>query len=92
MAKIHWSVYVIVGLFVSVFSYKLNYEKLIFFFYIGLVFIVIGFTRMVLGWGKKGKEDDKHGKVRHQQVKYCPKCGNMLKLHDKFCTRCGAKA
>lgn len=93
MAKIHGLVYVVVGLFVSVFSWKLNYEKLVFFFYIGLVFIVIGITKMLLNLTKsKHKTDEGHRRAQHQHsLKYCPKCGNGLKAGDIFCSRCGTR-
>lgn len=93
MAKIHGLVYVVVGLFVSVFSWKLNYEKLVFFFYIGLVFIVIGITKMILGLAKKrtDKTEKGHYKDNQKQRKYCPKCGNGLNAGDIFCSRCGTR-
>ncbi len=92
MARIHGLVYVALGLFVSVFSWKLNYEKLVFFVYIGLVFIIIGITKMILGFGKNGKARPKYDKTQHKHnSKYCPKCGNGLKADDIFCSRCGSR-
>ena len=95
MVKIHGLVYVIVGLFVSIFSYQLNYEKLVFFFYIGLIFVVVGIAKIIFGLigHRKNEASAAHHKAQHQQqVKYCSKCGNVLKLHDRFCSRCGAGA
>ena len=60
MAKIHWPVYFIVGLLVSVLSWKLNYQKLIFFFYVGLIFILIGSAKLIFGLTKRSsnKKDE----------------------------------
>ena len=97
MAKIHWLVYVIVGLFVSIASYKLNYEKLIFFFYAGLIFVFSGVAKLIFGLlqNRKGRESSQkihQHKAQHQAgIKYCTHCGNPAKIHDKFCNRCGAR-
>ncbi|MDP3765033.1 MAG: hypothetical protein Q8R04_00820 [Nanoarchaeota archaeon] len=103
MAKIHGLVYIVVGLFVSIFSWKVNYEKFIFFFYVGLIFVFIGILKLVFGLIKR-KMDRKeeplervHHKVsiqpHHQAHHYkrCHKCGNAVKLHDGFCSRCGTR-
>ena len=29
------------------------------------------------------------GFLKKQQHKYCPVCGNQLRLDDSYCTRCG---
>ncbi len=102
MAKIHWLVYLIVGLFVSIFSYRLNYGKLIFFFYAGLFFILVGISKMILGFMKKstGKKVTSQEKIHPQtanQAKYqahhykrCHKCGSAVALNSRFCSKCGA--
>lgn len=96
MAKIHWSIYILVGLFISILSWRLNYEKLIFFFYAGLIFIFIGIVKFIFGLLKKrvAKEETMlHHKIQHQtqNVKYCHQCGSALRLHHRFCIRCGAR-
>ena len=97
MAKIHGLVYLLVGLLVSFLSWKLNYEKLMFFFYIGLIFVFIGVIKLITGlMKKKNNEVDahkKHGKMpqAHRQVKYCHQCGSALSPHHRFCSRCGAR-
>ena len=92
MAKIHWSVYIIVGLFVSIFSWRLNYEKLIFFFYAGLFFIFVGILKLVFSFIKnRMNKKEKTRKVQQQNIKYCHNCGTALRLHHRFCTKCGAR-
>ena len=95
MAKIHWLVYVIVGAFVSIFSYRLNYEKLVFFFYAGFVFVFVGVLKLVFNLVKNrtAKKETAHHKAVHQQsnTKYCNQCGAALSLHHKFCAKCGAR-
>lgn len=101
MAKIHWLVYVIVGLFVSIMSWRLNYEKLLFFFYAGWFFIFIGVVKLIFGLIKRkiDRKEEPSKKVQHQapiqpqhqahHYKRCHKCGNAVRLHDRFCARCG---
>lgn len=94
MAKIHWLVYVIVGLFISIASYKLNYEKLIFFFYAGFVFVFVGVLKLMFNLIKNRtpKKETIHKSVHHQQsTGFCHQCGARLDLHHKFCTKCGAR-
>ena len=102
MAKIHGLMYIAVGLFVSIFSWKINYEKFIFFFYVGWVFVFIGVVKLIFVFIKR-KMDIKEGPIKmaqhkasiqpHHQAhhyKRCRKCGNAVRLHDRFCSRCGA--
>ncbi|MBI2658618.1 zinc ribbon domain-containing protein [Candidatus Woesearchaeota archaeon] len=93
MAKIHWLFYIAVGLFVSISSWRLNYEKLIFFFYIGLFFILIGILKLIFSLikTKMSKKEKVHHKSPQQHVKYCHNCGAALRHQARFCTRCGAK-
>lgn len=100
MAKIHWAVYVIVGLFVSILSWKLDYQRFVVFFYAGLVFVFVGIAKLIFDLIKNraDKTQSVH-KARHRalsqlhharHLKYCPKCGNVARVHDRFCSRCGA--
>ena len=101
MAKIHWLVYVIVGLFISIASYKLNYDKFIFFFYSGLIFVFIGVVKLIFSVikGRMNKQEETqkaiqpkiHPQHRSQQYKRCRKCGNVVRFHDSFCAKCGAR-
>jgi len=89
-------IFFIVGLFISIASYKLNYEKLLFFFYAGWVFVFIGILKLVFNLMKNmttKKEAIHHKAVHHQQsnTKFCHQCGASLSLHHKFCTKCGAR-
>ena len=97
MPRLHWSVYIIIGLFVSVVSKLIDYQKLIFFFYIGIIFIFVGIVKLVFGSKKKYENKFKIQKnipqARHnlQRFKRCMKCGNVIRMHDRFCPRCGAR-
>ncbi|MBI1935603.1 hypothetical protein HYS31_04120 [Candidatus Woesearchaeota archaeon] len=99
MAKIHWLIYFIVGLFVSIASWKLDYEKFIFFFYTGWIFVSIGVIKLIYGilMNKKPELTKAHRQPKpvylgHQQgLKRCQECGNIMKVHDRFCSRCGAR-
>jgi len=95
MAKIYWLVYIVVGLLVSALSYRLDYQKLIFFFYIGLIFIVVGIAKLIFGSANKNtsKAQNVQHKAHHQlqNIKYCHNCGTALRLQTRFCSRCGAR-
>ena len=92
MAKIHWSIYILVGLFVSISSWRINYEDLYIFFYAGLVFSLIGIVKLVLGLSiKKDKKEKSIIKHHAQGAKYCHNCGYAARLHDKFCSKCGVR-
>ncbi len=101
MAKIHWSAYIIVGLFVSGFSYYFNYEKLLFFFYLGFVFVFVGILKLIFSlMNKENKKEESHPaqvqahpshRQHIQHFKRCSRCGNAARASDKFCPRCSAR-
>jgi len=98
MSKIHWLIYVIVGLFVSIASWRIYYNRFIIFFYIGLIFILIGIAKLIFSLmeTKEKKEtahkpQDKAHAHQAQQFKYCTRCGAQLRIHNNFCSRCGAR-
>ena len=98
MAKIHGFVYLLVGFIVSIASYKINYERFKIFFYIGLLFIVIGAAKLVINFiTKKGENKAPENKINRisqnnllRRYKYCPRCRNIVRANDRFCSRCGA--
>ena len=99
MPKIHGLVYVLVGLFVSVLSWRLNYQKLIFFFYAGLIFVFVGIIKIIFNFIKKKNGvksvqhvvgSQHHTRMQHQQrFNYCSKCRNVVRVNDLFCGKCG---
>ncbi|MBI2659896.1 zinc ribbon domain-containing protein [Candidatus Woesearchaeota archaeon] len=105
MAKIHGLVYILVGAFVSIMSWRLNQEKLLFFYYAGYFFIFVGVVKLLFNWIKNNAEKPKvsaqqeshhavhkpsHTSTAHQ-IKYCHNCRTPLRLHNKFCSNCGAR-
>ena len=58
MAKIHGLVYIIVGLFVGIASYKINYQNLYIFFYLGMFFIALGVAKILIRFISGSKEDE----------------------------------
>ena len=92
MPKMHSLVYFVVGVFVSIVSLKINYGKLYLFFYAGLVFILIGIVKTFnLIKNRITKPEVKHSKPYDQarQLKYCHNCGNPVRMHQRFCSKCG---
>ena len=100
MAKIHGIIYLIVGIFVAVASYEINYGKLYFFFYIGLLFITYGTAKIIIGFINKDEKKqaplnklnaNQFRQAPKQQYKRCPTCGNAARASDNFCARCGVR-
>jgi len=91
-AKIHGLVYIIVGLFVAAASWEINFGKLLLFFYAGLAFILIGIIKLILGKRNEAKAAVHHKPQHQARFRYCPRCANILRPHDRFCSVCGAKA
>ena len=114
MAKIHGFAYILIGAFISIMSWRLNQEKLLFFYYAGYFFIFVGVLKLIFNWIKNKAEKPKvhaqqaqhkpapqvhntankihQQQALHKQIKYCHNCGNPLRLHHKFCVKCGARA
>ncbi|MEK6942928.1 MAG: hypothetical protein AABX00_02595 [Nanoarchaeota archaeon] len=101
MAKIHWIVYMLAGFLLSSVSWKINYDKFLFFFYVGILFILIGIIKMIFSSGKKEEKplhhqtpQTMHRQPTHQNnqsMKRCPYCSNSARAHDNFCSRCGRR-
>lgn len=96
MAKIPPWMFIAVGLLVSTVS-LFRYSRFIVFFYAGLMFIVVGIVMIISNRIKGESKQVTHKKtavhMQHsQQIKYCSQCGHPMKLHDRFCARCGAGA
>ncbi|MBI4452902.1 zinc ribbon domain-containing protein [Candidatus Woesearchaeota archaeon] len=102
MAKIHGIAYILIGLLVVIASWKINYSNLILFFYIGWIFVLVGMVKLMLGFGKKKDKPQQNAQSRnlshltsqgrqHQAHHYkkCPRCHNVMRVHDRFCGRCG---
>ena len=102
MAKIHGFMYILIGLFVSIMSWKLNNQKIFFFFFVGLIFVFVGVVKLIINFIKNKKNKTKNAQTNihnqqhlksqmHQRFKYCQKCRNAIKINDRFCGRCGTK-
>ena len=95
MAKLHGLVYIAVGLFVSIASWRIDYERFVFFFFIGWVFVSVGAIKIIFSLIKKRnarKESASfkaHTASQNLITKYCSQCGSQLKHNVKFCTHCG---
>ena len=96
MAKIHWIVYIVVGLFVSIMSWRLGYEKLFIFFYAGIIFVLAGIIKAVID-AKRKKKNEALSKIfkadakekPSQPLRYCLKCGDMVRAIEGKCPKCG---
>ena len=103
MAKIHGLIFIISGLVMSIISLNVKYEKLYLFFYIGILFIIMGTAKMIYNavQAKQKKAPiANHRRLGQQgsvnqytqnQLKNCQRCGNISRIHHNFCSRCGAR-
>ena len=96
MAKIHGIVYVLIGIFVTIASYLIDRNDLWAFLYVGVFFIAFGVAKIVIQFIMGQKEEQKpqtaqQKSIHLQNYKKCHRCGNVSRLTDRFCARCGNK-
>lgn len=103
MAKIHGFVYILTGLLIALVSWKIDFNDLITFFYIGWVFVLTGIIKLLFGFVKKKDEiknvqhknpaQPQHSMQHRQKHNYkrCPRCGNVMRMHDILCGKCGLR-
>jgi len=82
--------YFIAGIVVIVASLFIGLERLMFFFYVGLVLVVIGVALLLIALINKPPKKAKPQKMP-PDVRPCPGCKLVLPTHFKFCPRCGAR-
>ncbi|MBI4448811.1 zinc ribbon domain-containing protein [Candidatus Woesearchaeota archaeon] len=86
-------VFVLVGVIVSLVSWRM--PKFMFFFYVGLIFIVVGVFRLAqsyVGGGiKKDIERLDKSLAKHPQVTFCPRCNIPVYVTSNFCHHCGTR-
>ena len=101
MASIHGTVYLLIGIGVTIASKIINPEKLKIFFYLGLLFIAWGVMKLFFSYIMAKSSKPRHSQPQphlhsHKNpnlqtlARYCSRCGNMLHGHGNFCQYCGA--
>ena len=94
MSKIHGMVYIGIGIFITLTSWKINYNALILFFYFGILFVLIGISKIIYRLYKV-EEDNKpinrtaHHLGHHQIHNHSP-LQNSQNHQYKKCHRCGS--
>ena len=68
MAKIHWVVYLASGLLLASVSWKIDFQRFRFFFYVGLLFILIAAIKMIFSFGSKEAKRQKTHKDYMQSM------------------------
>ena len=96
MVKIHGLVYILIGIFVAIASYLIDRNDLSVFLYVGMFFIAFGVAKIVIQFIMGQKEQQKpqaaqRANIHPQNFKKCQRCGNISRLTDRFCARCGNK-
>lgn len=76
-----------VGVIVSVYSY-LQFDKLMIFFYVGLVFVAVGIGKLIASYS--GKKTAKPGNAA-SKLKRCIRCSEMLHHSANYCSKCGTR-
>ena len=103
MTKIHGLAYLILGLLIGGFSYYINNKNksnaFALFFYIGIIFVMIGIIKLLAKVVQKKavKKTEIHNHAHQRptptsQVRFCGHCGASLRQHDHFCPMCGNAA
>jgi hypothetical protein len=103
--EINGLIYIIVGVFVAIFSYsitlfneKISITRFFIFIILGIIFIMIGLVKILRNSVSKPKKQEikqtqniSNGQqpLVNPHVKYCPQCGNTLRHFDRFCYKCG---
>ena len=70
MVKIHWSVYLILGIGVLFTSYKIDSQKFKLFIWLGYAFLAIGVAKLVFGFITRVKESPVEKKKIRQRCFY----------------------
>lgn len=107
--QIHGIVYLLVGFFIGGTSWFINSraqdDPLLFFFYVGVIFLVIGIAKLVAGYilkpskekpsrpnpAEQGFLKTQHKNVQPHQVVHCPRCNSRLHHRFVYCPKCGTK-
>lgn len=75
------------------------------FLWVGYLFLIIGVTKLGIWFISRKKESPverraagggiyqgaSQRQVVRQRAMYCPRCGNMLRGYENFCTGCGQR-
>ena len=97
MTSIHGIAYLIIGSLVTGFSYyfdnKNNNNSFMLFFYLGIIFFIIGIIKLISKYierksHRKEKYTPSHHTIQHQN-RFCGNCSASLKHNDHFCPQCG---
>jgi|TARA_B100001971_G_C18200594_1_gene544328 hypothetical protein len=87
-------VYISIGVIVVGYSWILDKssgtEKMVVFFYLGLIFLVFGLVKQFIL--RKSPEDKMKGTLKPVQTQfhnYCRRCKQQVNMFDNFCSRCG---
>jgi membrane protease subunit (stomatin/prohibitin family) len=95
--KIHPIVYIIIGFAVAIISYNVDYTKLILFFWVGIIFIMVGLVKFLFRFLQRELKETKTQKKTYQHIKNQE--NQSQKVHynqhlnstEIFCHNCGAK-
>lgn len=100
MVKIHWSVYLILGIGVLLTSYNIDTQKFKLFIWVGYIFLTVGIAKLVFWFITRTKESpiekkklirELHQRTPNKFSRYCMSCGNPLSGHEIFCPKCGQR-
>ena len=86
-------VFVAVGVIVAVISWKI--PSLTIFFYVGMLFVVIGVFKLAKSYtvgdvvDKKDMGITSTASKKHPEVTFCPKCRIPVYVTSNFCHHCG---
>ena len=103
--KIHWSVYLILGIGVLWASYRIDSQKFKLFIWLGYLFLIVGIAKLGIWFVGRDNENiverkeikrdfhQPHQRRVPQQraIRYCRRCGSGLRGHENFCPICAQR-
>lgn len=88
-------IFILIGSAISYTSYRVG-DKLIIFFYAGLLMAMYGLFKTIISYVLKERATNKYEKqilkqVKNPQVVHCSKCGTAVYSKANYCYNCGNK-
>ena len=107
MVKIHWSIYLILGIGVLWASYRIDSQKFKLFIWLGYLFLIVGIAKLGIWFVNRKKESPVERKnvrrdmyqrevqqrraPQQKTIRYCSGCGNGLRGYENFCPMCAQR-
>ncbi len=83
-------IFIILGIIVSIVSDRVDQDgSMTLFFYLGIIFIIIGIAKLAIKFIMSPKKD--YERKRTKKIILCPSCGEKHFETSNYCHKCGTK-